>query len=72
MTRDEALALARARAAQHGWPFVEPVQIERYRPWWLLAPRWRVVSNHESRGSNVRVEIDERSGAVVHEAFLPR
>jgi hypothetical protein len=72
MTSDEAIAFTRSLAAERGWPMLEPVHAERRRPWWVMAPRWIVVSNWGSRGSSVRVEIDDRTGKVLLQGYLPR
>ena len=73
LAADEARHLAADHAAAKGWPFSDPVEVRRRRG--LLswgAGCWIVTSNADARGSNVRVEIDARSGVVVASAFNPR
>jgi hypothetical protein len=72
MTTLEAVAIAREHAHRQGWPFLEPVAVNRHRAWWLGPLRWTVVSNHECRGRNVRVEIDDASSSIVAAGYLPR
>ncbi len=70
---DDARRIASELAASKGWPFTEPVHARRQRTApFFGAWRWTVVSNADSRGANVRVEIDERRGLVVSSAFNPR
>jgi hypothetical protein len=71
VTSDEALAIARRIATERGWAFLDPVSVRKRRPW-FEKPRWQVMSNHESRGMNVLIEIDDRTGEILHQAFLPR
>jgi hypothetical protein len=72
MMRDEALTLARQLAAERGWELLDPVSVRKYRPLWFQKPRWQVMSNHECRGMNVLIEIDDKTGEILHKAFLPR
>jgi hypothetical protein len=72
MTADEAVARAREFARQRDWTFLDPVQVRAFRPWWLGAMRWRVVSNHENKGCNVRIEIDDQRAEIVKGQFIPR
>ena len=71
MTSDEALTLARQVAAERGWPFLDPVSVRKYRPW-FEKPRWQVMSNHECRGMNVLIEIDDKTGGILQQGYLPR
>jgi hypothetical protein len=72
MTSEQALAQAQALAATQHWTWLEPVKVRAYRSWWVGPLRWRVVSNAQSRGCNVVVEIDDRSEQVQAAHFLPR
>jgi len=72
MTSDEAIAKARALAAERGWPVLEPVHAELRRPWRVMAPRWIVISNWGSLGSSVRVEFDDRTGKILLQGYMPR
>jgi hypothetical protein len=72
MTREEALAKARAFALQRCWTWSEPVHVQSFHPWWVGALRWRVRSNADAIGMNVWVEIDDRSGDVIKANFITR
>jgi hypothetical protein len=72
IARADAIELARQAAAQQGWPWVEPVRARRRRAGLFGPHRWEVLSNADSRGQNVRVVIDDASGALLERHFLPR
>jgi hypothetical protein len=73
LSADDARRIAAEHAAAKGWPFSEPVHVRRRRSVPLFgAWRWIVLSNAGSRGSNVRVEMDARTGAVIASGFNPR
>ena len=72
MSKDEAIARAKALAEKQGWAWREPVHAETYRPWLVGALRWRVVSNYGFRGGNVRVELDDTTGNIMKGQYLPR
>lgn len=73
MTADEALDLARSVAVAEGWAWQEPVRVWRQKSWLFFgSARWEVWTNAESRGCNVRVVIDDKTGRVVVKRFLPR
>lgn len=72
MTSDEAIDRARELARSRGWTFLEPVQADSCRFFGVGRLRWRVVSNCESIGCNVRVEIDDATGEVLKGNFMPR
>jgi len=73
MTAERAEAVAKAAAADEGWPWQDPVRVRRQRRWLFIGPtRWEVWTNADSLGSNVRVVIDDASGDVKEKHFLPR
>lgn len=72
MTKEGAIARAKAFAEERGWTWREPVHAETYRPWFIMPLRWRVVSNYGARGMNVRVEIDDATGEVLSSNYIPR
>jgi hypothetical protein len=72
MTKDEAIARARAFAESQGWTWREPVHAETYRPWFVGAPRWRIVTNYGLRGGNVRIELDDATGNIIKSQYVPR
>ncbi len=72
MTREEAISSARDIAAKNEWPWEQPVSARLVGFRLLGGNRWDVVSNAERRGRNVRIVLDDRTGAVVRASFLPR
>jgi len=72
MTPTDARRIAEELAEAKGWPFRDPVRIRRKAPWFLGAPRWTVLSNADSKGGNIRVEIDEATGAILASGYNPR
>ena len=66
MTAEEAIAAARAEADRLGWRWLEPSSAERSGDAWL------VRSNIHARGMNIRMRIDDRTGAVLERTLLPR
>ena len=72
MTSDQAIDRAKAIADERGWTWREPIHAETYRPWFVLPLPWRVVSNYQARGMNVRIEIDDATGEVLSGNYIPR
>jgi hypothetical protein len=72
LSSDEAIRVARAEADKEGWPWNEPTQAWTARRWWIGPRVWRVVSNAEMKGRNVRVEIDVLTGTVLSKSYTPR
>lgn len=72
MTREEAIAAAQAAAHERGWSWLEPIHVNTYRRWLIGRKVWEVMSNAESRGHNVRVSIDDKTGSVLHAHYLKR
>jgi len=69
MTRDEVIQRAHAATEAEGWPWCEPVHVQRvhYGP---IA--WHVMTNATSKGGNVNIWIDDHSGAVTRKGFARR
>jgi hypothetical protein len=65
--RDEAIEIARARAAHNGWGFGQPLQVIHRRPWFR---REAVASS--SRQTPTRFVVDEETGAILDEGYIPR
>ena len=72
MTREDAIARARALADERGWTWLEPVAARRERAWLVGKRRWTVITNIEQIGASVRVVLDDATGAIVQAGFLPR
>ena len=73
MTEEEALSLAQETAAKEGWPWQEPVVVQRYRTWLGLGSlRWHFMTNAKQRGGNVNIHIDDRTASVSSKGFAIR
>jgi hypothetical protein len=73
LTRDEAIELARQVAKAEGWPWQEPIVASRSRAFVLFGPiRWHIMSNADSRGQNVNVQIDDATRRAIGKGFAPR
>ena len=71
MTEDEVVDIAKHLASTKGWPWIDPVQVNRKRR--LFGKRfWTVLTNCDGIGSNVYIEVDESSRAVVKSVFRKR
>jgi hypothetical protein len=66
ISKEHALETARARCAQEGWPWVEPVRVN------VDLREYHVMTNAEMRGGNVNIRIDRRSGEVRSAHFARR
>jgi hypothetical protein len=72
VTREDAIARARALADERGWTWLEPVGARRGRAWLVGKRRWTVTTNIEHIGASVLVVLDDATGAIVRAGFLPR
>ena len=72
MNKEDAVSRAKAFADERRWTWREPIRAEIYRPWFVMPLRWRVMSNCEARGMNVRIEIDDATGQVLWGNYTPR
>ena len=70
--RDEALRLARERAAANGWAFGEPAQIRLRRGWFGQEARYEIETNAGMRGTKARFVISAITGRVLSEGYIPR
>ena len=66
VTKEEALAVARQECNRRGWPWMEPVTISRG----LFS--YRLMTNRNKRGGNVRMRISTRNGSILEAGFAPR
>jgi hypothetical protein len=70
MKKEEALAIAKAAAEAKGWPWQEPLHVQRRRKFVLFGSvAWHITTNAMSRGGNVRIAVDDESRAVVEQGF---
>jgi hypothetical protein len=65
VSRVEAIQIARAECALRGWPWLAPIEVH----WGLFTIT--VITNAKSRGSNVRIRVRRRDGAVVSADLAP-
>ena len=65
-TKEELLHIARGECSAHGWPWLEPVDVQDRIFTWI------VYTNSERIGMNVEVHISKRTGKVVAGRFHPR
>ena len=73
MTEGEVVDLAKRIASSNGWPWIVPVQVKRKRRLLGLGVGyWTVLSNSDSIGCSIYLEIDDSTGAVVKCAFRKR
>ena len=73
MTQDQAIAATKKLADEKGWTWLEPVEARLRKRWIFWGPRrWDILSNCRGRGCNVHVVIDDETGAVCEQAYLPR
>lgn len=70
--RDEALQVARERAAANGWAFGEPVAISLRRGWLGQKDRYEIETNAGMRGTKARFVISAATGRVLSEGYIPR
>lgn len=70
--RDDAIEIARKRAAEKGWGFAEPLDIIERRGWFGKPGRFEIETNAGKRGTKARFVIDAATGDVVSEGYIPR
>ncbi len=72
MSREHAVRIAQTVADRKGWPWLEPVEVAKRRPF----PRvwkayWHVTTSARHGTQSVYVRIDDSSGRVVRVAYSP-
>ncbi len=73
MTRDEVIQRAQAVTQAEGWPWREPVHVERVQQGLIFGRiDWHVMTNANDRGGNVNIWIDNQSGKVTKKGFARR
>jgi hypothetical protein len=71
--QEQAIEIARARAAQNGWGFAEPLQVSHRRPWFGRGGgRFEIETNAYGLGTKARFVVDEATGAILDEGYIPR
>jgi hypothetical protein len=64
--RDEAMSLARQEVEREGLPWTEPISVH-FGLW-----NYRVWTMADSRGGNIIIKVNRRSGAATFVAVSPK
>ena len=72
ITETDAVDIARARAAEQGWAFVDPVQVAVRRRWSGQIFRYEIETNAGKLGAKARFVLDAETGAILSEGYVPR
>jgi hypothetical protein len=72
ITPEDAIAIARARAADQGWGLSEPVAVNPRRGWFGRIRSYDVVSDPSKRGGGTRFTIDASTGEILSEGHISR
>ncbi|HEX3695677.1 MAG TPA: hypothetical protein VH374_09830 [Polyangia bacterium] len=70
--REQALQIARERAAANGWAFGEPVEVRLRRGWFGQDDRYQIETNAGQRGTKARFLISAKNGKILSEGYIPR
>ena len=70
--RDQAIEIARKRAAEKGWPFAEPLDLIIRRGWLGGVSRFEIETNAGNLGTKARFVIDAKTGEIVSEGYVSR
>ena len=67
-----AVLTARARATELGWPFADPLSVVHRKGWRSGTGRFEIETNAGSLGSKARFVVDEATGRIIEEGYVPR
>jgi hypothetical protein len=71
--RDTAIEIARKRAEENGWAFIEPLEVIERKAWFgNKSIRFDINTGMGYRGANARFEIDAATGEIISEGYIPR
>lgn len=70
--RDQAIEIARKRAAKMNWAFVEPLNVIIRRSWSGVVTRFEIETNAGNLGTKARFSIDAKTGEILSEGYIPR
>ena len=70
--RSAAIEIARARAAQNGWAFGEPLAVVHRRGWFGQHDRFEIETNAGMLGTKAHFTVDAETGDVLSEGYVPR
>ncbi len=66
ISTEQALSIAHSQCKKHGWPWLEPVEVE------LSWSNWYISTNVGMIGCNTVFYISKENGKIVKEGFAPR
>lgn len=70
--RDQAIEIARKRAEENEWGFIEPLDVVIRRSWLKGAViRFEIETNAYCCGTKARFVIDAETGEIVSEGYIP-
>ena len=73
MKREDVLAIAKRVAESNSWPWLEPVSVNRRKRWLFWGPTfWIVLTNSDSIGMNVYIEIEDVSEKILRSMLRSR
>ena len=72
INRDEAVEIARARAAEKGWAFSDPIDVNLRRGWFGQDDRYEIDTNAGMRGTKAKFVISATTGTILSEGYVPR
>ncbi len=72
ISKDDAIEIARQRAAENGWAFVEPLDVVERRSWRGEPLRFEIETNAGKRGTKARFTVSATSGVIDSEGYVPR
>lgn len=72
ITKTEAMEITRARAAEKGWAFIEPVDLVERRAWSGTVSRYEIETNAGKLGAKARFVVDAATGAILSEGYVKR
>ncbi|MGD9189324.1 MAG: PepSY domain-containing protein [Desulfobacteraceae bacterium] len=70
--RDQAIEIARDRALENGWAFVEPLEVVVRRGWFGGVSRFEIETNAGRRGTKARFAINAKTGEIISEGYVSR
>jgi hypothetical protein len=70
--QDQAIKIARERAATNGWAFADPLEVVIRRGWFGGINRYEIESNVGKRGTKARFVIDAKTGKITSEGYVSR
>jgi len=73
MTKLEVIEIAKNESEIQDWPWIEPILIKKQKQYFVFGKTiWRVMTNSESRGGNINILIEDKTGKIIQKAFAKR